>query len=135
LLADTMARSAKVAVARFVMRGKENLVLIRAAQGGLMLHTMYFADEVRNFGEIDKEQSAIIKASEVDLALQLVNGLARDDFNPEDYRDEYRRRVMAMIEEKVAGAAAEKKRLAKAKPTPAARRAEAAPRRAQAGRK
>ena len=47
-------RTDRVALAKFVMRGKESLVLIRAAQGGLMLHTMYFADEVRDFGEIDK---------------------------------------------------------------------------------
>jgi DNA end-binding protein Ku len=169
LLADAMAKSEQVAVARFVMRGKENLVLIRAAQGGLMLHTMYFADEVRNFGEVDKGQSAKIKDSEIDLALQLIGGLARDDFKPEEYRDEYRQRVMAMIDEKVAGkeittASApapkssqvidiaealrqslarrgaperdgDKKPLAKARPASAARRVEAPPRKAQAGRK
>ena len=170
LLADAMARSEQVAVARFVMRGKENLVLIRAAQGGLMLHTMYFADEVRSFGEIDKGESAKIKDSEIDLALQLITGLASDDFKPENYQDEYRQRVMAMIDEKVAGKeittapapaarssqvidlaealrqslakrgaaqsdADEKKPLAKAPPASAGRRAEPAPRKAQAGRK
>src|SRR5215475_12814264 len=103
LLADAMAKSEQVAVARFVMRGKENLVLIRAARGGLMLHTMYFADEVRSFDEIDKGQSAKIKDNEIDLALQLISGLASDDFKPEHYQDEYRQRVMGMIEEKVAG--------------------------------
>ena len=103
LLADAMAKSEQVAMARFVMRGKENLVLIRAAQGGLMLHSMYFADEVRNFGEIEKGQSAKIKDNEIDLALQLITGLASDDFKPENYQDEYRQRVMAMIDEKVAG--------------------------------
>ena len=50
-----------MALAKFVMRGKESLVLIRAAQDGLMLHTMYFADEVRDFGEIDKGKSAKLK--------------------------------------------------------------------------
>src|SRR5262245_53276339 len=103
LLADAMAKSEQVAVARFVMRGKENLVLIRAAQDGLMMHTMYFADEVRDFGEIDKGQSAKIRDNEIDLALQLIGGLARDDFKPETYQDEYRQRVMVMIDEKVAG--------------------------------
>jgi DNA end-binding protein Ku len=169
LLADAMARSEQVAVASFVMRGKENLVLIRASQGGLMLHTMYFADEVRNFGEIDKGQSAKVKDNEIELALQLISGLARDDFKPENYRDEYRGRVMAMIEDKVAGKEittapapapkdsrvidlaealrqslakrgvesgdGDKKPLAKAKPAGAPRRAEPAPRKAQAGRK
>ena len=57
LLADAMAKSDRVALATFVMRGKESLVLIRPAQDGLMLHTMYFADEVRDFGEIEKGKS------------------------------------------------------------------------------
>ena len=45
LLADAMVKTDRVALAKFVMRGKENLVLIRASQDGLMLHTMYFSDE------------------------------------------------------------------------------------------
>ncbi len=49
LLADTMSQVGKVALAKFVMRGKENLVIVRSAQNGLMMHTMYFADEVRRF--------------------------------------------------------------------------------------
>ena len=61
LLADAMAKTDRVALAKFVMRGKESLVLIRAAQGGLMLHTMYFADEVRDFGEIEKGETAKIR--------------------------------------------------------------------------
>ena len=47
LLTDAMAKTDRVALAKFVMRGKESLVLIRPSQGGLMFHTMYFADEVR----------------------------------------------------------------------------------------
>src|SRR5437762_11029930 len=61
LLTDAMGAHGRVALAKFVMRGKESLVLIRPAQGGLMLHTMYFADEVRSFGEIEKGESAKIK--------------------------------------------------------------------------
>src|SRR6266566_144206 len=61
LLADAMTKTERVALAKFCMRGKESLVLIRSAQKGLMLHTMYFADEVRSFAEIDKGQSAKIK--------------------------------------------------------------------------
>src|SRR6266516_3420678 len=73
LLADAMGSQGRVALAKFVMRGKESLVLVRPAQGGLMLHTMYFADEVRSFGEIDKGQSAKIRDGELQLALQLID--------------------------------------------------------------
>ncbi len=103
LLADAMAKSEQVAVAKFIMRGKETLVLIRAAQGGLMLHTMYFADEVRDFGEIERGQSAKIADREMELALQLIKGLASEAFQPEQYKDEYRQRVLDLVNSKAEG--------------------------------
>jgi DNA end-binding protein Ku len=103
LLADALAKAEQVALAKFVMRGKENLVLIRSAQGGLMLHSMYFADEVRKFDEIDKGQSAKIKAGELELAVKLIEGLSADEFEPDQYKDEYRDRVLDVINKKVEG--------------------------------
>ena len=103
LLADAMEKDERVALATFVMRGKESLVLIRPARGGLMLHTMYFADEVRDFGEIDRGQSAKIRPGELDLAGQLINGLSNDEFHPEQYDDQYRHRVLDLINQKVEG--------------------------------
>ena len=103
LLSDAMKKSGRVALAKFVMRGKENLVLIRSAQDGLMLHTMYFADEVRDFGEVDKGQDAKVKPGELELAERLVKELSTDKFKPEQYEDEYRGRVLAAVEQKVEG--------------------------------
>jgi len=103
LLADAMAKTDRVALAKFVMRGKESLVLVRPAQGGLMLHTMYFSDEVRDFGEVDKGESAKIKPGELDLALRLIDELSHEEFKPEQYQDEYRLRVLDMINMKVEG--------------------------------
>jgi DNA end-binding protein Ku len=103
LLAEAMAKTDRVALAKFVMRGKESLVLIRPAQDGLMLHTMYFADEVRDFGEIEKGQSAKIKEGELELALRLVEELSNGDFKPEQYQDEYRLRVLDLVNLKVEG--------------------------------
>jgi DNA end-binding protein Ku len=103
LLSDAMTASGRVALAKFVMRGKESLVLIRAAQGGLMLHTMYFADEVRSFAEIDKGASAKIRDGELALAQQLIDGLSSAEFEPERYADDYRQRVLELINGKVEG--------------------------------
>jgi DNA end-binding protein Ku len=103
LLADAMAKSGRVALAKFVMRGKESLVLIRSARDGLLLHTMYFADEVRDFSEIDKGQSAKIRDGEMDLAQQLIDGLTNDEFKPDQYEDEYRQRVLDLMQKKVEG--------------------------------
>lgn len=103
LLTDAMTRSKMVALAKYVMRGKENLVLIRPAQEGLMLHTMYYADEVRDFTEIDRGETAKIKEGELDLAVRLIEELAHKEFQPENYHDEYRARVLEVVEQKVEG--------------------------------
>jgi DNA end-binding protein Ku len=103
LLADTMKQSNRVALAKYVMRGKENLVLIRAANNGLMLHTMFFADEIRDLSEVDKGENAKLKPGEMELAQRLVNELATDKFKPEQYADEYRTRVLEAVEQKVEG--------------------------------
>ena len=103
LLTDAMTKTERVALAKFCMRGKESLVLIRPAQNGLMLHTMYFADEVRDFGEVDKGDSAKIKPGEMDLAHRLIDELSSGSFRPEQYADEYRTRVLQAVETKVEG--------------------------------
>jgi DNA end-binding protein Ku len=103
LLADAMKSAGRVALAKYVMRGKENLVLIRPSHEGLMLHTMYFADEIRDFGEVDKGENAKLKPGELELAERLVNELTSEKFAPEKYADEYRGRVLEAVEAKVEG--------------------------------
>ncbi len=103
LLADAMTKEGRVALAKFVMRGKENLVLIRPSQNGLMLHTMYFADEIRDFGEVEKGEDAKLKPGELELATRLLAELTNEKFEPGRYTDEYRTRVLEMVESKVEG--------------------------------
>jgi len=103
LLADAMAGTHRVALASFVMRGKESLVLIRPAGGGLMLHTMYFADEVRDFGEVERGQTAKIQDREVELARRLIEELSSTEFRPDRYEDHYRQRVKAVVDQKIEG--------------------------------
>ena len=103
LLCDAMTKTRQVALAKFVMRGKESLVLIRPSGEGLMLHTMYFADEIRDFGEVDKGEGAKVKPGELELAERLVGELSSEAFRPEQYADEYRTRVLEVVENKVEG--------------------------------
>lgn len=103
LLAEVMSQAGKVALAKFVMRGKENLVLIRSSQNGLMLHTMYFSDEVRDFNEIEKGETAKISSAETNLAMRLIDELSNDQFKPEAYEDEYRQRVLDLVNTKSEG--------------------------------
>jgi DNA end-binding protein Ku len=103
LLTDAMAKAKRVALAQFCMRGKESLVLIRPSGNGLMLHFMYYADEVRDFSEVDKGDASKIKPGELDLADRLIGELSAEKFSPEKYADEYRTRVLAAVEQKVEG--------------------------------
>ena len=103
LLARALEKAEQVGVARFIIRGKESVVLIRPFQRGLILHTMYFHDEIRDVGEIDRGESVKIKESEVQLALRLIAELANKNFDPEKYDDEYRQRVLALVKEKAQG--------------------------------
>ncbi len=103
LLADAMADSSRVAVATFTMRGKEHLVLIRPYAKGLMLHTMYYADEIRPVDEVDRGLNVETKAAELDLAKRLIADLTEKKFDPSKYHDNYRERVIEAAQRKLDG--------------------------------
>jgi len=102
LLASAMKDQSKVAVARWVAAGKEHLVVIRPFENGLILHTMFYADEVRDFGSVDLE-NAKTSDKEVQLAEMLINELTEEKFNPMAFKDEYRERLLERIREKARG--------------------------------
>lgn len=64
---------------------------------------MYFADEVRDFNEIEKGESAKISGAETSLAMRLIDELSNDQFKPENYEDEYRQRVLDLVNSKAEG--------------------------------
>src|SRR5215207_6896595 len=103
LLADAMAQSGRVAIAELVSRGKEQLVLIRPYRKGLVLHTMYHADEVRDFMQVPKGEKVNVSKQELELGVGLIDKLTSEEFRPENYEDEYRIRVLAMLDEKSKG--------------------------------
>ncbi|MDX2166934.1 MAG: Ku protein [Deltaproteobacteria bacterium] len=103
LLREAMAKAGKGAIAKFSTRGKEQLVLLRQAQDGLMLHQLFYADEVRDFGEIERGDEITPKPGEVELAVQLIEQLAVPAFDPTQFTDTYRARAEALIEQKIAG--------------------------------
>ena len=102
LLAQAMRKQNKVAVARWVTGGREHLVLLRPFENGLVLHTMYYADEVRDFSAIDVEDSEV-RDKEIALAEMLINELSADTFDPLAYKDEYRERLMDRVNAKAEG--------------------------------
>ena len=100
LLVRALEETAKVGVAKVVIRNKQHLAALRPYEGVLLLETMYYADEVR------KPESANGKArlqkTEVEMAKSLVKNLS-DSFKPEKYNDTYRKELLDLIRAKAKG--------------------------------
>ena len=102
LLRTVMERSGQVAIARFVLRTKEYLVAVRTRGDAITLTTMLFHDEVRSTDEVGIDSLPKAKKAEVDQAVTLVKSLQRD-FDPANYEDEHRKRLLAIIDKKKKG--------------------------------
>jgi DNA end-binding protein Ku len=105
LLLDAMRDTGRVAIARVVIRSKEQLVAIRPMGDVLAMSTMVFADEVIDPATIDDIPGADdveVRDREVDIAKQLVESLS-SEFEPGKFRDTYRDEVLALIERKASG--------------------------------
>jgi DNA end-binding protein Ku len=103
LLSQAMKRKDRVAVGRWAARGKEQLVLIRPYRDGLMLHQLFYADEVRAYADVDKGAEFSFPEVEMDLADKLIDQLTVEDFDASKYEDSYTTRVKQLIDQKVAG--------------------------------
>jgi len=103
LLVQAMKESGMVAIARMVLRTKQYLVLLRAVDDVLVIETLYFNDEVIDPDELDGVPHDVdVSDRELKIARQLIESLATE-FEPERYRDEYRERVLDLIEKKAEG--------------------------------
>jgi len=104
LLLETMRKSGYSAVAKITMHQREYTVVVRPHADGLLLHTMFYPEEVREVPEFRRDESITVKPQEVALAEKLVEGLAAD-FDASKYHDEYQGRLKQMIEAKREGLA------------------------------
>ncbi|MGO9124790.1 MAG: Ku protein [Terriglobales bacterium] len=101
LLTKALEESEYVAIAKLTMHNREYTVFLRPHEGGMMLHTMYYAEEVRKvegFGAPDVE----LKDAEVKVAHQLIEALAAD-WDPEKYHDTFQDNVKNLIQTKLEG--------------------------------
>ena len=105
LLVKAMEQEGKVALARFVMRTKQYLAAVRPKDGKLLISTMVYADEVipaDEVSELDGIDGIDVSDRELAMATQLIQSLSAD-FEPERFKDEYREKVLELIERKAAG--------------------------------
>jgi DNA end-binding protein Ku len=102
LLSEAMRASGRVALARYAARGKQYLVMVRPCEKGLAMQNLRYADEVRPMSEVPVPD-ADVREQELKLAQQLIDQIARDDFNPAEYKDDVKERMEVLIQQKVEG--------------------------------
>ena len=102
LLSHALTRTERAALAQYSARGKQYLVLVRPFEQGLAMEQLRYADEIKSFDEVPIDE-AEVKEGELELAIQLIEQVAVDEFEPENYSDEVRARTLELIERKVEG--------------------------------
>ncbi|HVZ46714.1 MAG TPA: Ku protein [Ramlibacter sp.] len=102
LLAQAMRESGRCALAKWKWKSRQYVVQIRPAQDGLVLQQLLYADEVRSHKDLDIEK-VDVAAGELQLALQLIEQISTDSYDPSQYVDEEKKRILAAIDEKIAG--------------------------------
>jgi DNA end-binding protein Ku len=102
LLNEAMKETRRAALARWAARGKQYLVMIRPSGNGLVMQQLLYGDEVRPISEVPIED-AEVKGAELKLAVQIIEQIARDEFHPESYEDDVRKRYQEAIQRKIEG--------------------------------
>lgn len=114
-LAAALERSGREGLARWVMRKKEYIGALRLIEGCPMLITLRYAEQVISADELEAPAGPALAPRELDMARRLMDMMAAD-FDPAEYRDEYRARVLAMIDTKVSGGRITKRKAPKRAP-------------------
>jgi DNA end-binding protein Ku len=102
LLLRALQRSGRSALAQWAWKGKGYVVQIRAARGGLVLQTLFYADEVRVPEQLGIA-SVDVGDAELQLALQLIEQSARDAYDPHEFVDVEKQRILQAVQQKIAG--------------------------------
>src|SRR4051812_31664049 len=100
LLVAAMKETGRVALAKYAARGKQYLVMLRPTEGGLAMQQLRYADEVKPFSEVGVE-TADVSDRELQLAVNLIEQIASEKFQPDQYTDEVKERTLALIQRKV----------------------------------
>jgi DNA end-binding protein Ku len=102
LLASALRESKRCALGRWAARGKQYIVMIRPADGGLVMQQLLYAGEVRTMKDLEIPDTEV-KPAELKLAQMLIEQQASDKFDPSQYTDEVRGRIEAAVQKKVEG--------------------------------
>src|SRR5690349_22586196 len=102
LLMEAMRKSGRCALAKWAWKSKQYVVQVRPVEDGLVLQQLLYADEVRSLKDLNIEP-VTITPPELQLALQLIDQISEDSYDPTQYVDEEKKRILAAIDEKISG--------------------------------
>ena len=102
LLMEAMRKSGRCALAKWAWKSKQYVVQVRPVEDGLVLQQLLYADEVRSLKDLNIEP-VTITPPELQLALQLIDQISEDSYDPTQYVDEEKQRILAAIDEKISG--------------------------------
>jgi DNA end-binding protein Ku len=100
LLKEAMRKSGRCALAKWAWKSKQYVVQVRPVEDGLVLQQLLYADEVRSLRDLDIEQ-VTVSGAELQLALQLIEQISAEAYDPTEYVDEEKKRVLAAIDAKI----------------------------------
>ena len=102
LLMEAMRKSGRCALAKWAWKSKQYVVQVRPVEDGLVLQQLLYADEVRSLKDLNIEP-VTITPPELQLALQLIDQISEESYDPTQYVDEEKQRILAAIDEKISG--------------------------------
>jgi len=102
LLSEALKKTGRVAVGQWAARGKQYLILVRPMDGALAMEQLRYPEELRSIADVPIPKTEI-KKGELDLAIKLIDQAASDEFRPQEYKDNVRRRILDQIQQKVEG--------------------------------
>jgi len=100
LLNKTLAKTGRVAIAKFALRDRERLVSVRPQDGALLMNTLHWPDEIRSTEDLDVPEDVKVSPAELKMAENLV-GMMATAFEPSEYKDEYKQAILKLVEAKV----------------------------------
>ena len=116
LLREALKKSKKVGIAKFVLRNREHLGVIKPFKNALMINQLRFYQELRGEDQFNLPANQKVAAKELEMAIKFINQLTVK-FNPKAYHDTYTEELKALIQQKIKGKKPSKKAIREPKPT------------------
>jgi len=102
LLSDALKKTGRVAIGQWAARGKQYLILVRPMENGLAMEQLRYPEELRSIADVPIPKTEV-KKTELDMAIKFIDQGTSEEFRPQAYKDNVRRRILDMIQQKVEG--------------------------------